>query len=140
MIRVGPAGWSYQDWEGIVYPSKKGSKFDPLVYLAEFFDTIELNNTFYRPPTLQMSKSWARRAESNPSFKFTAKLYRNFTHERQSLTEADEGVFRAGSNRWWKPGAWGHSFSNFPTLSTTTRKIGFTFKIWPTSSKNTLWS
>jgi len=96
MIRVGPAGWSYQDWEGIVYPPKKGSKFDPLAYLADFFDTIELNNTFYRPPTPQMSKSWAKRVQSNPHFKFTAKLYRNFTHDRQALTDADEGAFKGG--------------------------------------------
>jgi uncharacterized protein YecE (DUF72 family) len=97
MIRIGPAGWSYQDWEGIVYPPpKKGTKFDPLIYLSEFFDTIELNNTFYRPPTPAMSKSWVRRVQSNPRFKFTAKLYRNFTHARESLTEADEGTFKSG--------------------------------------------
>ena len=96
MIRVGPAGWSYEDWEGIVYPPKKGSKFDPLAYLADFFDTIELNNTFYRPPTPQMGKSWAKRAQANPRFKFTAKLYSNFTNERQALTDADEGAFKAG--------------------------------------------
>ena len=97
MIRVGPAGWSYQDWEGIVYPPpKKATKFDPLVYLSEFFDTIEINNTFYRPPTPIMSKNWARRVQSNSRFKFTAKLYRNFTHARESLTEADEGTFKNG--------------------------------------------
>ena len=96
MIRVGPAGWSYEDWEGIVYPPKKGSKFDPLVYLAEFFDVIELNNTFYRPPTAQMGRSWAKRVQSNPKFRFTAKLYRNFTHERQALTEGDEALFKSG--------------------------------------------
>jgi uncharacterized protein YecE (DUF72 family) len=96
MIRVGPAGWSYEDWEGIVYPPKKGSKFDPLGYLADFFDTLELNNTFYRPPTPQMGKSWAKRVQANPRFKFTAKLYRNFTHERQALTDADEKFFKTG--------------------------------------------
>ena len=96
MIRIGPAGWSYEDWEGIVYPAKKGPKFDPLSYLAEFFDTLELNNTFYRPPTPQMSKSWARRVQANTRFKFTAKLYRNFTHDRQARTEADEGAFKGG--------------------------------------------
>ena len=96
MIRVGPAGWSYEDWEGIVYPPKKRSKFDPLAYLSEFFDTIELNNTFYRSPTPQMGKSWVKRVESNPKFKFTAKLFRNFTHERQALTDADEGAFKKG--------------------------------------------
>lgn len=96
MIRVGPAGWSYKDWEGIVYPPQKGSTFDSLAYLSEYFDTIELNNTFYRPPTPQMSKSWEKRVQSNPRFKFTAKLYRNFTHERQVLTEGDEALFKSG--------------------------------------------
>jgi uncharacterized protein YecE (DUF72 family) len=96
MIRVGPAGWSYEDWEGVVYPPKKGPKFDPLAYLADFFGTIELNNTFYRSPSPQMAKSWASRVQANPLFKFTTKLYRNFTHERQALTESDEGAFKAG--------------------------------------------
>jgi len=114
MIRVGPAGWSYPDWEGIVYPPKKGSRFDPLGYLADLFDTIELNNTFYRPPTPQISKSWARRVESNPRFKFTAKLYRNFTHERQSLTEVDEGIFKSGLEPLVESGRLGALLFQFP--------------------------
>jgi uncharacterized protein YecE (DUF72 family) len=114
MIRVGPAGWSYKDWEGIVYPPKKGSKLDPLAYLSELFDTIELNNTFYRPPTPQMSKSWARRVESNSRFKFTSKLYRNFTHERESLTEADEGAFKAGLEPLMGSGRLGALLLQFP--------------------------
>jgi uncharacterized protein YecE (DUF72 family) len=114
MIRVGPAGWSYQDWEGIVYPQKKGAKFDPLAYLSEFFDTIELNNTFYRPPTPTMSKSWARRVQSNPRFKFTAKLYRNFTHARESLTEADEVTFKSGLAPLMEAGRLGALLLQFP--------------------------
>jgi uncharacterized protein YecE (DUF72 family) len=114
MIRVGPAGWSYKDWEGIVYPHKKGSKFDALVYLTDFFDTIELNNTFYRPPTPQMSKSWAKRIQSNPRFKFTAKLWRNFTHERESLTDADVGVFKSGLEPLMESGRLGALLLQFP--------------------------
>jgi uncharacterized protein YecE (DUF72 family) len=114
MIRVGPAGWSYKDWEGIVYPSKKGSKFDPLVYLAEIFDAIELNNTFYRPPTSQMSKSWVGRVQFNPNFKFTAKLYRNFTHERKSLAEGDEGLFKSGLAPLVEAGRLGALLLQFP--------------------------
>jgi uncharacterized protein YecE (DUF72 family) len=114
MIRIGPAGWSYQDWEGIVYPPKKGSKFDPLAYLCEFFDTIELNNTFYRPPTPAMSKSWARRVQSNSRFKFTAKLYRNFTHARESLTETDEGTFKSGLAPLLEAGRLGALLLQFP--------------------------
>ncbi len=115
MIRVGPAGWSYQDWEGIVYPPpKKGTKFDPLVYLSEFFDTIELNNTFYRPPSSVMSKSWAKRVQVNPQFKFTAKLYRNFTHAREGLTEADESSFKGGLAPLVEAGRLGALLLQFP--------------------------
>jgi uncharacterized protein YecE (DUF72 family) len=50
VVRIGPAGWAYKDWEGIVYPLKKVKGFDPVAYLAQYFDTIEINSTFYRPP------------------------------------------------------------------------------------------
>jgi uncharacterized protein YecE (DUF72 family) len=92
-IRVGLAGWSYKDWEGIVYPPH-GSKFDHLAYLADYFDTIEVNSSFYRIPPPTHSKSWVRRVESNPKFQFTAKLFRGFTHEKTEASEADVTAFR----------------------------------------------
>ena len=94
IIRIGPAGWSYKDWEGVVYPQKPGKNFDPLVYLARFFNTIEINSSFYRPPTVSTTESWARRVASNKSFTFTAKLHRLFTHERGKATRKDEKEFR----------------------------------------------
>ena len=57
IIRIGPAGWSYIDWEGVVYPQKPGKSFDPLEYLARFFNTIEINSSFYRPPATSTSAS-----------------------------------------------------------------------------------
>src|SRR6478736_2371461 len=89
-IRVGPAGWSYKDWEGVVYPQKPGPRFDPLEYLSRFFDTIEINSSFYRSPTAKTATSWASRVAGNPRFNFTAKLHRIFTHERGRATDADE--------------------------------------------------
>src|SRR4051794_1401601 len=84
-VRVGPAGWDYPDWRGIVYPNKKKTKsFDELAYLARYFDTVEINTTFYRPGDPKAAAAWARRVEENPRFKFTAKLWRRFTHERAS--------------------------------------------------------
>ena len=47
VIRVGPAGWSYPDWAGYVYPSRRRKGFHEATYLAEFFDTIEINTSFY---------------------------------------------------------------------------------------------
>jgi uncharacterized protein YecE (DUF72 family) len=92
-IRIGPAGWSYTDWEGTVYP-KHGSRFDHLAYLASFFDTIEINSPFYRIPPPTHSKSWTRRVASNPDFKFTTKIFRGFTHEKADLAADDVKAFR----------------------------------------------
>ncbi len=83
-VRIGPAGWSYTDWQNVVYPPHK-SKFDELAYLAQFFDTIEINSPFYRIPPPTHSKSWVRRVASNRDFRFTTKVFRGFTHEPESL-------------------------------------------------------
>jgi uncharacterized protein YecE (DUF72 family) len=90
-IRVGPAGWSYKDWEGTVYPPH-GSKFDPLGYLSAFFDTIEINSPFYRIPPPQHARSWVRRVASNRDFKFTTKVFKGFTHDE--YTKTDVKAFR----------------------------------------------
>lgn len=92
-IRVGPAGWSYTDWEGTVYP-KHGSKFDHLAYLAAFFDTIEINSPFYRIPPPTHAKSWVRRVSGNPDFRFTTKIFRGFTHEDADLGADAVKAFR----------------------------------------------
>ncbi|HXV65319.1 MAG TPA: DUF72 domain-containing protein [Vicinamibacteria bacterium] len=85
------AGWSYPDWEGIVFP--KQANFDGLAYLVRFFDTLEVNSPFYRIPTPRTTSSWARRARKNEDFRFTLKLYKGFTHERTAM-EADERAVR----------------------------------------------
>ena len=114
LIHIGPAGWSYKDWEGVVYPQKPGSKFDPLSYLARFFDTIEINSSFYRPPTPSTSRSWVKRVADNPSFTFTAKLHRVFTHDRGKATAEDEKAFREAMNPLAEAGMLGALLIQFP--------------------------
>ena len=113
-IRIGPAGWSYKDWEGIVYPQKPGSKFDPLAYLARFFNTIEINSSFYRPFTASTARSWSRRVAEAAGFMFTAKLHRVFTHERGKATEADEKAVREGMDVLGSEGKLGAMLLQFP--------------------------
>jgi uncharacterized protein YecE (DUF72 family) len=76
---IGPAGWSYEDWEGIVYPPKPQKGFHGATYLAEFFGTVEVNSSFYGSPTAGTVRSWVQRISPNPHFRFTAKLWRGFT-------------------------------------------------------------
>ena len=77
-IYIGVAGWSYADWDGIVYTDRK---IDQLEYVSRFVDCIEINNTFYRPPSGKNSKSWLERTSGKDDFFFTAKLHKDFTHE-----------------------------------------------------------
>lgn len=114
IIRIGPAGWSYKDWEGVVYPQKPGKNFDPLEYLARFFNTIEVNSSFYRPPTASTTEAWARRVAKTKDFTFTAKLYRVFTHERGKATREDEKAFREGMEPLVKAGKLGAVLLQFP--------------------------
>lgn len=88
MIRIGPAGWSYEDWKGTVYPEPRSKKFDELAYLARYFDTIEINSTFYRPAARKTAERWAERVTANSNFRFTHKLWNRFTHERASRWNA----------------------------------------------------
>jgi uncharacterized protein YecE (DUF72 family) len=90
VIRVGTAGWDYPDWRGVVYPAKKSKQFDELGYLARFFDTVEINASFYRPANPRAAEGWVKKVEGNPRFRFTAKLWRRFTHERATAWSADD--------------------------------------------------
>lgn len=94
MLRIGPAGWSYKDWNGTVYPEPRPPDFDELAFIAERFNCIELNNTFYRPAAARMSESWARRTPDG--FVFTAKLWQRFTHEADDWGDAEVATYRDG--------------------------------------------
>jgi uncharacterized protein YecE (DUF72 family) len=66
-----------------------------LAYLVRYFDTIEINSTFYRPARPSTAGSWAQRCRDNPNFRFTVKLYKAFTHDR-SGSPGDEKAVKDG--------------------------------------------
>ncbi|HUJ26355.1 MAG TPA: DUF72 domain-containing protein [Myxococcales bacterium] len=114
-IRFGPAGWDYPDWWGKVYPKPKPRGFDPLRHLAAYFDTVEINSTFYRPASVKVAQSWARRVADRERFRFTAKLHRRFTHERsEAWTRADVDAAREGFDVLADAGKLGAVLLQFP--------------------------
>lgn len=115
MIHFGTAGWLYKDWEGIVYPDPKPKDFDPLQYLARFFSTIEINSTYYASPRPQTAAKWVDRVEDFPDFKFTAKLWKRFTHDRKTAwTRAEVREAKAAYNKLMNPGKLGALLIQFP--------------------------
>jgi uncharacterized protein YecE (DUF72 family) len=114
-VHIGPAGWSYPDWRGMVYPSRPGRGFHPLTYLSSYFSTVEINSSFYRPPALDHCKEWCSRVEHNRHFRFTVKLWRGFTHERgTNIDEAAADVFRAAMDILQDHGKLGCILLQFP--------------------------
>jgi uncharacterized protein YecE (DUF72 family) len=114
-MRFGPAGWMYKDWEGVVYPEAKPPRFDALRYIAEFFDTVEVNSSYYGPPLAKTTASWVRRVEESHDFRFTAKLWKRFTHERdKAWTTGEVDQVTAGFDVMMDAGKLGAVLLQFP--------------------------
>src|ERR1700686_5928835 len=112
-ILIGPAGWSYGDWAGYVYPTPRPRGFHEATYLAQFFDTIEINTSFYQPLNPEHARQWLDRVSANPRFVFTAKLWQKFTHD-PSATAEDERAVRAGFDVLHQAGKLGAVLLQFP--------------------------
>jgi uncharacterized protein YecE (DUF72 family) len=78
-IRIGTSGWSYDDWVGPFYPAGTASG-DYLGCYAERFDIVEVDSTFYRPPSDRMVRGWAERTPAG--FAFALKMPRVITHDK----------------------------------------------------------
>ncbi len=77
-IRIGTSGWSYKDWVGPFYePGTKAAEY--LARYGRHFGIVEVDSTFYRPPTAAMVRGWAARTPDH--FRFALKAPRQITHE-----------------------------------------------------------
>lgn len=89
-LRVGCSGWEYKPWRGGFYPADlpRSRWFD---YYADRFDTVEINNTFYRLPETRAFAAWARRAPKG--FCYAIKASRFLTHMKK-LKDPEEPLAR----------------------------------------------
>jgi uncharacterized protein YecE (DUF72 family) len=95
MIRIGTQGWNYDAWRGPFYPRDARAE-DFLELYARVFDTVEVDSTFYAPPTENAVRGWVRRTPED--FTFSLKLPRRITHEnrlRNSREDLEAFVARA---------------------------------------------
>jgi len=89
-IRVGCSGWNYRHWRGLFYPERLPVNRWFLFY-AEQFDTVEINNSFYRLPSAATFESW--REQAPPGFCYAVKANR-FLTQAKKLKDCEEPVER----------------------------------------------
>jgi uncharacterized protein YecE (DUF72 family) len=86
-IFVGTSGYNYKEWKGNFYPEDLSDK-KMLHYYSEHFNTVEINNTFYRMPKKQVLENWMTQVPKN--FKFIIKAPKRITHIKK--LEADDSA------------------------------------------------
>jgi uncharacterized protein YecE (DUF72 family) len=79
-VFVGTSGYSYPEWKGTFYPAKLPAG-QMLGFYSARFRTVEINNTFYRPPTEQLLTAWAEQVPAN--FRFVLKAPQEITHVKR---------------------------------------------------------
>jgi len=119
---IGTSGWSYPEGEG----TWKGNFYPPAVknelgYYSQFFNTVEVNSSFYRPPNPGFVANWAKRTP--PGFLFTIKLWQKFTHpamhrkvtgEDAVISYEDIDMFRRSLDPLVKANKMGAVLAQFP--------------------------
>lgn len=79
-ILAGPAGWSYPDWEGLVYPPGVSRRGESLAYILDRFPLVEVNTSFYHLPGPAMVERWSRVATLRPGRRMVLKAPREYSH------------------------------------------------------------
>ena len=87
-LYVGTSGYSYKEWKGSFYPDDLPAK-GMLHYYGERFRTVEINNTFYRMPSVSVLEAWT--GDVPADFKFVLKASRQITHMKR-LKDAGDSV------------------------------------------------
>jgi uncharacterized protein YecE (DUF72 family) len=88
-VRIGCSGWNYASWKDELYEGRPARLW--LEHYARHFDTVEVNNTFYRLPNTAAVANWER--TTPPGFTFALKVSRYLTHIKR-LTELGIGLQR----------------------------------------------
>ncbi len=119
---IGTSGWSYPKgrgtWTGYFYPA---GKINELEYYSQFFNTVEINSSFYRPPNPGYVDNWVRLTPED--FLFAVKLWQKFTHPRMYeaatgevavISQNDVDLFRQSLEPLYKSGKLGALLAQFP--------------------------
>ena len=89
-IRIGCSGWNYRHWRGLFYPEQLAVK-NWFAFYAKRFDTVEINNSFYRLPPPETFAKW--RDQAPPGFCYAVKANR-FLTQAKKLLDCEEPLAR----------------------------------------------
>jgi uncharacterized protein YecE (DUF72 family) len=121
-IYIGTSGWSYPrgagTWAGYFYPAGTANELE---YYSQFFNTVEINSSFYRPPNPGFAENWVKRTPND--FFFAVKLWQKFTHpkmyeaatgEAAVISQSDVDLFNHSIEPLYKSGKLGALLAQFP--------------------------
>jgi uncharacterized protein YecE (DUF72 family) len=121
-IYIGTSGWSYPNgegtWKGHFYPP---GKINELEYYSRYFNTVEINSSFYRPPNPGYVYNWVKRVPAD--FLFTVKLWQKFTHPKMyeeatgrnsAVSQEDVDIFKSSIEPLVRSGKLGALLAQFP--------------------------
>jgi uncharacterized protein YecE (DUF72 family) len=95
-VLLGTSGWSYDEWDGVVYP-RAVEPGDRLRWYATQFPTVEIDSTYYRDPAPGTVRGWARKVAGSPGFELSAKAPQSLTHEAMVDEPPEECARIAGA-------------------------------------------
>ncbi len=121
-LYIGTSGWSYPKgegtWTGYFYPKEK---INELEYYSQYFNSLEINSSFYRPPNPGYVHNWVRKVPDK--FLFTVKLWQKFTHPRMykdatgreaTISQQDVDIFKYSIEPLAEYGKLGALLAQFP--------------------------
>src|SRR3954462_6002466 len=93
-LRIGCSGWQYKNWRGNFYPAEL-PQWRWFAHYAQTFDTVEINNSFYRLPEAETFAKWREQASSR--FLYAVKASRFLTHMKK-LKDPEDPLARFFDN------------------------------------------
>src|SRR5687768_17052790 len=137
-VRIGCSGWMYKHWRGNFYPAQLPTT-RWFGHYALTFDTVEINNSFYRLPEAATFAKWREQAPSH--FLYAVKASRFLTHMKK-LKDPEEPLVRFFDNAaqlgprlgpvlYQLPPGWGVNLERFEIFLQTLRRVGADLKVGP---------
>lgn len=116
---IGAAGWSHPSWNDLVYSARRPKNFSELALLSGLFNVVEIDSTYYHPQSTGAAQQWLKQVESNPRFRFTARIWQKLVLEKAAasgtgFSQTDIALAKRGMLPLLEAGRLGALLAPFP--------------------------